>query len=162
MEQIFLDFLDGLQGGKPPIRSVQDLIALDSATLLSLADKLPGELLPLLVRTLKESQEGNVLFQKLMGDHDEDNRELVDRFFYRYMNLVVEDPLEEYNPLIHYLDPEMFRDIALIQSRELFFKRQSIVHINEFLSLHFQLDEEFQPGQQDEAWAFFFGELLRV
>lgn len=162
MERLVLDILNDLQGGNPPIRSPQDLALLSSRQLLELIDKLPPELLPLVVRFLKEARGGIRLFEKLMGDHEEENRQLVDRFFQRYFELVMEPSAIDENPLLAYIDPGMFHDLAFIQTREAFFKRQQIVHINEFLAIHFEMDKPFGPGEQDLAWDFFFGELLKV
>ncbi len=162
MERLVLDILNELNGGNPPIHNPQDLALLSSRQLLELVDRLPPELLPLLVRFLKESRGGVRLFEKLMGDHEEENRALVDRFFQRYFELVMEPSVQEENPLLAYIDPAMFHDLVFIQTREAFFKRQQIVHINEFLAIHFELDRPYLPGEQDKAWEFFFGELLKV
>jgi len=162
MEQLVLELLNELNGGNPPLREPSDLALLSTRQLLELGDRCPTELLPLFVRFLKESRGGPRLFDKLMGEHEEENRILVDRFFSRYMELVMEPAEVDFNPLAMYLLPEMFHDLALIQTREPFFKRQTIVHINEFLMLHFELNEGFAPGEQDQAWNFFFGELLKV
>jgi len=162
MEKLVLDILNQITGGNPPIHETKDLALLSSRQLLELADQTPPELLPLLVRFLKESRGGLRLFEKLMGEHEEENRELVDRFFSRYFQLVMEPSEIEENPLLLYLDPEMFHDLALVQTREGFFKRQSIACINEFLAAHFNHANPFAPGEQDLAWNFFFSELLKV
>ena len=162
VERLVLDILNQLHGGQPPIHEPRDLALLNTRSLLELADKLPNPLLPIFVRFLKESRGGSGLFEKLMGEHEEENRELVDRFFGRYMGMVMEPNAGDDNPLLLYLDPEMFHDLAFIQTRETFFKRQTIAHINEFLALHFEFDQAFGPGEQDRAWNFFFGELLKV
>ena len=162
MEKLVLELLNQLNGGDPPIRDLQDLARLSSRQLLQLVDMTPQELLPLVVRFLKDSHGGVRLFEKLMGEHEEENRELVDRFFSRYFTLVMEPENQEENPLLFYLDPEMFHDLAFIQTREDFFKRQTILHINEFLATHFNLEKPFAPGEQDQAWSFFFTELLKV
>jgi hypothetical protein len=162
MEKLVLDILNQITGGNPPIRETKDLALLSSRQMLELADQTPQELLPLLVRFLKESRGGLRLFEKLMGEHEEENRELVDRFFARYFQLVMEPTEMDDNPLLLYLDPEMFHDLALVQTRETFFKRQSILHINEFLAAHFHHARSFAPGEQDLAWNFFFSELLKV
>jgi len=144
------------------LRCPSDLALLSSRQLLELIDATPPELLPILVRFLKESRGGVRLFEKLMGDHEEDNRELVDRFFNRYYELVSEPGAAEENPLLAYMDPAMFHDLALIQSREAFFKRQSIAHINEFLAVHMNLPPSFEAGEQEQAWEYFFHELLKL
>ena len=162
MEQLVLDLLNTLHGGNPPIREPRDLALLSSKQILTLIDLTPPELLPLVVRFLKESRGGERLFEKLMGEHEEENRELVDKFFGRYFAMVMEPTSPEENPLLCYIDPEMFHDLAFIQTRESFFKRQSIADINEFLGIHFNLDQQFVAGEQDKAWNFFFNELLKV
>jgi len=162
MERLVLEILNQLQGGNPPLHSPSDLALLSSRQLLELIEATPPELLPILVRFLKESRGGVRLFEKLMGDHEEDNRELVDRFFSRYYSIVTETGAAEENPLLSYMDPAMFHDLAVIQSRELFFKRQSIAHINEFLAVHMDLPRTFEVGEQDQAWEYFFRELLKL
>lgn len=139
-----------------------DFSQLSSEELLSLAQALPDVLLPIFMRVLKESKGGAELFLKLMGEHDEAYRPLVDSFFQRYMNLALEDSFIAYNPLVVYLDPQLFNDIALVQTREAFFKRQTIATINEFLRLNFHLAQDFSPGEQDRAWNYFFGKIIAL
>ncbi len=162
MEQLILDLLNQLMEGQVTLRHPNDLVQLPSTQLLRLCDRCPDALLPIVVRFLKEAQGGAKVFEKLMGEHEEENRELVDRFFHRYYTMVMEDSLQDFNPLLLYLDPAMFQDLALIQTREDFFKSQTIDHINEFLQAHFLAAPQFQIGEQDKAWAFFFQELLRI
>ncbi|NLB63920.1 MAG: hypothetical protein GX801_07425 [Fibrobacter sp.] len=161
MEKEFINYCNHLLG-ESLLRTKEDFIALSSAKLLQLAHALPDELLPFLMGVFKESKGGDKLFVKLMGSHDAENRFLVDSFFERYMNLVLEDELLEYNPLVIYLDSQLFTDLALVQTRESFFKRQTISCINEFLQLHFNLEEDFLPGEEQKAWNFFFSQLLSL
>lgn len=160
---LLLAFLNRLRPSTAPLGQVSDLVALPASALLDLALPLPDEVFLLYVQVLKQnSREG--LFAKLMGDHEESNRMRVDAFFKRYMGLVLE-PAElerDFNPLIYYIPPEAFQDIGFVQSREAFFKRQTIAHINEFLQLHFENQKPFHAGEQDLAWNFFFGELLKI
>lgn len=157
-----LELLDRLHGVPGKIKTATDLAKLDSRTLLTLSELLPDELLPFFIQLLKETRDGAGLFEKLLGDHEEENRELVDKFFGRYMKLVLADDEEApQNPLLVYLVPEMFEDIDLMQTREAFFKSQTIANINEFLQAHFELDVPFRVGEQDKAWSFFFSEILK-
>ena len=98
-----------------------------------------------------------------MGDHDEDNIELSEAFFSRYMGMVMQDEsaLTDFNALIYYMPEETFGDLAFIQSRYEFFTGQSIDDINEFLKSHFNLDELFEAGEQDQAWDYFWSQLLK-
>lgn len=161
--QLLLALLNRQRPGKPPMHSVLDLLALPAAELLDLGTELPDEVFLLYVQVLKSNrQEG--LFTKLMGEHEEENRARVDAFFNRYMGLVLE-PAEQsadFNPLLFYIPPESFQDLSFVQSREAFFKRQTIVHINEFLDAHFTAPRQFHAEEQDAAWNFFFGELLKL
>jgi hypothetical protein len=146
----------------PPIRlkSVEDLNMLSARSILEIADRLNDELLPYLVALTKKANKESDLFQKLMGNHEEVNRKLVDSFFERYMAIALEKTRMEDNLLLRYLPPDSFQDLAFLQSRERFFKAQRIEHINEFLDSHFHLKKEFGPGEQDEAWNYFWGALL--
>lgn len=162
MDIQLLDLLNILLRGKVELRNLDEFADLESRTLLELLDKCPDPLLPILIRILRESPHSTGVFQKLMGEHEEENRPLVDRFFQRYMNMMVEDADQDYNPLLAYLDPTIFQDIALIQTRENFFKAQTMVHIQEFLETHFEGVPQFEVGEQDHAWNFFFQELLKI
>ena len=159
MERIFLQYLTKLYG-KKKFKTGMDLNYLDSGEILDLADKMPDELLPLFVQALKSGEKDGAPFQKLMGDHEENNRVKVDRFFNRYMKLILGENDKIFNPLIAFIPPESFHDLAFIQSREVFFKSQTIDTINEFLSTHFNLKTSFQPTEQENAWRYFWKELL--
>ena len=133
-----------------PIADREALAALPADEILRLADLLPDGFLPALVGMLKGGGQG--VFEKLLGDHDEVNREASDRFFKRYMEMVLEPAeLGEFNPLDAWLPPEMCQDLAFLASRQAFFLRQEIVHINAWLDAHFGLGP-FDPGAQEEAW----------
>lgn len=163
MDDFLLLLIDHLLGGEPPMEKPQDILQLSAKQVLQIADQLPDEFLPAFVGLLKSQGEITSMFHQLMGEHEEELREISDRFFDRYANVVLQpDNAEEFNPLIEYIPPEMFHDLAVLQSRESFFTRQTIAVINEFLKTHFQDCPEFVAGQQLEAWNYFFSELLKV
>lgn len=163
LEQLLLALLNRLRIGKELLRDIASLVALPSAELLDLAAELPDEVFLLYVQVLKHHKQAG-LFAKFMGEHEEDNRARVDAFFNRYMGLVLDGNEQEtdFNPLLYYIPPDSFQDLSFVQSREAFFKRQTIAQINEFLELHFDLPAPFHPDEQDLAWNFFFGELLKL
>ena len=132
------------------IPSREALAALPSADLLLLADRLPDGFLPALVGLLKGM--GSHGFERLLGDHEEENRQLSDRFFERYRATVLEPPLaEDDNPLEIWLPCEVCHDLAHLATRQSFFLRQEIRHINEWLERHFHIGP-FPPGGQENAW----------
>ena len=136
-----------------------DLAELPSEELLLLADRIPDGFLPALVGILKGTSP--YAFQRLLGDHEEENRELSDRFFRRYQEVVLEPPgLSDYNPLEIWLPPEICGDLALLASRQAFFLRQEIRHVNEWLQVHFELGP-FPAGGQAEAWSALWERLTR-
>jgi hypothetical protein len=65
------------------------------------------------------------------------------------------------NPLLAYLPPECFDDLAFIQSRQSFFLRQTIDTINEFLKTACQCPVTFDPGKQEDAWKWFWNHVLK-
>jgi hypothetical protein len=133
-----------------PIADRHHLAALPAAELLRLADRLPDGFLPALVGMLKGSGPG--VFEKLLGEHDEIHREASERFFRRYMAMVLEpDDLGDFNPLDAWLPPEACQDLAFLASRQAFFLRQEIQVVNAWMASHFGLGP-FAPGAQEEAW----------
>jgi len=163
LEALLVALLNRLHPGMRPLRNVDDLLASPSANLLDMAQVLPDEVFLLYVQVLKRHRRAG-LFDKLMGEHEELNRGRVDAFFKRYMDLVLDPASQDvdFNPLLYYIPPDSFQDLGFVQSREAFFKRQTIAHINEYLEAHFDLPAPFGPGEQDAAWNFFFGELLKL
>lgn len=133
-----------------PLIDRESLVALPASEILRLADLLPDGFLPALVGMLKGGGEG--VFEKLLGDHDETHRESSERFFRRYMEMVLEPSgQEDFNPLEVWLPVEICQDFALLASRQAFFLRQEIVHINAWIGANFGLGP-FSPGAQEEAW----------
>jgi hypothetical protein len=133
-----------------PIRSRAELSSLDASELLLLADRLSDPFLPALVAMLRRSGEG--VFERLLGCHEEENRELSERFFARYRNMVLEPPeAHDTNPLEMWLPPHLCEDFGFLMSRQAFFMRQEIRHINDWLGSHFGLGP-YLPGEQQDAW----------
>ncbi len=160
-EKMMLIYLSSLVEGQG-FRTVEDLHRLSSFELLKLGEKVDDPALGLFVQLLKRSQSGLSLFEKLMGDHEEENRVLVDAFFSRYMNVVLsnENEKEHYNPLEVYLPRHTLSDLAYVQSRQPFFLRQSIETINEYLEEVLDCNTEFQAGEQETAWHFFWEKVM--
>ncbi len=132
------------------LEDVTDLAGLSAHDLLRLADLLPDGVLPALVSLLKGAGAG--VFEKLLGDHEEENRALSDRFFSRYRELVLESLDDQnFNPLEAWLPPEACQDLAFLSSRQTFFLRQEMIHINEWISRNFGLGP-YPPAAQLEAW----------
>lgn len=141
------------------LEQVADLAALPSQDLLHLADLLPDSVLPALVGLLKGAGPG--VFEKLLGDHEEENRPLSDRFFSRYRDLVLESSSDvQTNPLEAWLPPEACQDLAFLSSRQTFFLRQEIHHINEWMARHFGLGP-YLPTSHLEAWNDLWSFLTR-
>jgi hypothetical protein len=134
-----------------PLDDRESLVALPACEILRLADLLPDGFLPALVGMLKGGGPG--IFEKLLGDHEESNRDASERFFRRYMEMVLEPPEQgkDFNPLEAWLPPEACQDFAFLASRESFFLRQEIAHINAWIGPNFGLGP-FPPGAQEEAW----------
>jgi hypothetical protein len=160
-EKMMLIYLSGLTDG-PGFHKSEDLNRLSSRELLNLSEKVDDSALGLFVQILKSSQSGERLFEKLMGDHEEENRKLVDAFFSRYLNVVLSGVLEgdSFNPLEVYIPSHTFDDLAFIQSRQAFFLRQTIETINEYLDSAFHRKHSFSVGEQQLAWEYFWGKVM--
>ena len=95
-----------------------------------------------------------------MGDHEDENIELVNRFFDRYMSVILnqdEDDPKGFNPLIHYIPEESFGDLVFLQSRREYFCSQEMNVIMQFLRYHFEKSTpDFLPGEQELAWSWFW------
>ncbi|MEN9352790.1 MAG: hypothetical protein RL318_115 [Fibrobacterota bacterium] len=156
VRQLLLHF-SRLTGRK--LASAQDLAALPSRVLLELAHSLPDNFLPALVGMLKGVAPG--IFQKLLGEHEEENRDLSQEFFHRYSQIVLEpEETSHYNALFLYLPKETLDDLVLVESRQSFFLRQEIETINEWMWELFGLGP-FAAGAQEEAWEVLWSHLLR-
>ncbi len=160
-QNMMLAYLSGLWKG-PRFRSLDDLTALSSRELLLLARRIDDAALGLFVQLLKCAGKNASLFDRLMGDHEEENRPLVDAFFSRYLNSVLSntDELTNFNPLEVYLPPHVFDDLAFVQSRQNFFLRQTIDVINGYLDGVFENGHGFQIDEQDKAWAYFWDRVV--
>src|SRR5690606_20299536 len=103
----------------PRLRTLEDLAALSSRELLQIAARVEESALGLFIQLLKCCGNGQALFERLMGDHEEDNRPLVDAFFERYRRSVLapEGP-GDFNPLETYLPAYALDDLAFVQSRQ--------------------------------------------
>lgn len=165
---MMLAYLSGLRRGAR-LRTLDDLAALPSRELLSLARRVDEAALGLFVQLLKDSGRHAAIFQKLMGDHEEENRPLVDAFFDRYFKAVLScaDPSEasrSYNPLETYLPAHSLDDLAFVQSRQPFFLRQPIEVINRYLDglpgCREQGPHAFKAGEQELAWACFWDKVV--
>lgn len=160
-EKMMLIYLSGLVDG-PGFRKSEDLNRLTSRELLLLSEKVDDSALGLFVQLLKGGQAGERLFEKLMGDHEEENRQLVDAFFSRYLKVVLSSVQEgeHFNPLEVYLPGHTFDDLAFVQSRQAFFLRQTIETINEFLDGVFKRRHSFGVGEQQLAWEYFWEKVM--
>ncbi|MBF0430156.1 MAG: hypothetical protein HQK83_02670 [Fibrobacteria bacterium] len=163
LEQMLLKYLSQVSEEKC-FCCVKDVEALSSQELLTLAHKVEDQYMGLFVQLIKSSQNRHEMFQKLMGEHEETNRWLVDSFFSRYMKQVIpqEEDLSYYNPILLYLPPETFEDLAFVQSRQHFFLRQTAETINEYLSDVFDIDAQFVPGEQEKAWQIFWNMVVQA
>jgi hypothetical protein len=159
IEPVFLQLISRLVDGVI-IENSNDLKQCSSRCLLQIADALPDEYLPVFVGLLKRVDTKHSLFHKLMGEHEQDNLELVDRFFHRYREIVLQAHDDDFNPLLIYLPPSSFGDLVFIQSRESFFKRQTMEHIKEFLFRCFGVRLHFNALQHDEAWNWFWNRIM--
>jgi hypothetical protein len=135
-----------------------DLARLSCGELLQLADRIPDELLPALVGLLKGADP--CVFERLLGEHEEENRELSDRFFERYRAVVLDPGEEDSNPLETWLPPEACQDLAFLASRQAFFLRQEIRHVNDWLGRNFGIGP-FPAAAQLEAWSALWMRLTR-
>ena len=160
-EKMMLIYLSGLVDG-PGFRKSEELNRLTSRELLLLSEKVDDSALGLFVQLLKGGQAGERLFEKLMGDHEEENRQLVDAFFSRYLKVVLSSVQEgeHFNPLEVYLPGHTFDDLAFVQSRQAFFLRQTIETINEFLDGVFKRRHTFGAGEQQLAWEYFWEKVM--
>jgi hypothetical protein len=162
---MMLAYLSGLRRGAR-LRTLDDLSALSARDLLLLARKVDESALGLFVQLLKDSGRSGSLFQKLMGDHEEENRPLVDEFFDRYFRSVLSctGDAEHFNPLETYLPAHTLDDLAFVQSRQPFFLRQRIEVINRYLDgLPGGLDNgphDFKAGEQEKAWERFWEKVV--
>ncbi len=161
-EKMMLIYLSGLAEGPGFLKS-EDLTRLSSKELLALAQKVDDSALGLFVQLLKSLRSGERMFEKLMGDHEEENRGAVDAFFARYLKLVLTQDAEEanLNPLEMYMPQQTFEDLAFIQSRQAFFLRQTIETINDYLDIVFGGAHHYCPGEQQTAWDYFWGKLMQ-
>ena len=160
-EKMMLIYLSGLSDG-PGFHKSEDLNRLNSQELLQLSQKVDDSALGLFVQLLKSSESGERLFEKLMGDHEEENRQLVDAFFQRYLKVVLSavQEGENFNPLEVYMPATSFEDLAFIQSRQSFFLRQTIDTINEYLNQVFRSKHHFVSGEQQLAWEYFWEKVM--
>jgi hypothetical protein len=160
-QRMMLAYLSGLTKSVR-FRSLEDVAALSSHDLLQLARKVDDAALGLFVQLLKCTQQGKTLFERLMGDHEEENRPLVDEFFNRYLKAVLSsaDESKDYNPLEIYLPPHVFDDLVFVQSRQTFFLRQRIEIINVYLDEVFKQKHDFLPGEQEKAWGYFWDKVM--
>ncbi len=158
---MMLAYLSGLRTG-PRFRTLSDLAALSSRELLRLAARVDEAALGHFVQLLKCAGDGDSLFEKLMGDHEEENRTLVDDFFSRYLraSLSSVDGPEAGNPLEIHMPEHVLDDLAFVQSRQQFFLRQRIDVINEYLDAVCGGKHAFPPGRQEEAWAYFWDKVM--
>jgi hypothetical protein len=162
-ERLMLAYLSGLMEDKT-LHSAEDLCAMETRDLLHLAQRVDDSALGLFVQILKTTGQGGRLFERLMGDHEEENRAMVDAFFNRYLRAVLSDAQEgrDFNPLEVYLPPSAFDDLAFVQTRQAFFLRQTIGTINAYLDLIFSDNKGhlFLPDEQEKAWNYFWGKVL--
>jgi hypothetical protein len=161
--RVILNYLSTVHGRRA-LRSIDDLLAVGTGGFLDLTEKIPDDVLPFFVSLFKSSLRGKEFFHRLTGDLDESTGKKARAFLKRYMDLILsqEDTNTNFNPLVVYLPPETFDDLAFIQSRQSFFLRQTIDTINEFLWTACQCPATFDPGQQEEAWKWFWNYLLKT
>jgi hypothetical protein len=163
-QSMMLAYLSGLRRG-PRLRSLEDLAALSSRELLQIAARVEESALGLFLQLLKCCGDGKSLFERLMGDHEEDNRPLVDAFFERYRSSVLApDGPGDFNPLETYLPAHALDDLAFVQSRQAFFLRQTCAVINAYLDTLFPAPDggkhAFPAGEQEKAWAYFWAKVI--
>jgi hypothetical protein len=159
--KIILTYLSKVTG--KTLRTIDDFLAEGTDNFLNLTEKLPDDVLPIFISMFKSSLRGQEFFHKLTGDLDESTGKRAKAFLKRYMDLILEqeDANMYFNPLLVYLAPECFDDLAFIQSRQSFFLRQTADTINEFLQSACRCPVAFGPGQQEEAWKWFWNYLLK-
>jgi hypothetical protein len=159
--KVILSYLSAIAGRT--VRSVDDVLSMGTDQFLDLTEKIPDEALPVIISVFKSSLRGRELFHTLTGNLDEATGRKAQAFLKRYMDLVLaqEDTNGNFNPLLVYLSPGCFEDLAFVQSRQSFFLRQTVDTINEFLKIACRCTDIFGPGQQEEAWTWFWNYLLR-
>lgn len=162
MEQLFFQYLSSLLPENHQVKSTDDLSRLSTKELLELANQVQEGALGFFVQVLKSTQSGNLVFEKLMGEHEVENKELVDSFFNRYMQEMMKDEeeMEEINPLVYYMPHEYLDDMAFLASREAFFKSQTIQCINEYLWIITGKEFQFDSHQHQEAWQMLWQWVL--
>jgi hypothetical protein len=160
-ERMMLAYLSSLVKGLH-LPDKDALCALDTPALLRLAERVDDAALGLFVQMLKTTGQGARLFERLMGDHEEENRHLVDAFFNRYLKVVLSglEEGQDFNPLEVYLPSTALDDLAFVQTRQAFFLRQTSATINEYLDDLFGSGHAFAPGEQEKAWDYFWGKVL--
>jgi hypothetical protein len=143
-----------------PLKKIADLDTLSARELLTLADQLEDEHIPLLMLMIKSINNTTSIFEKLMGDHDEDHRDLVDSFFERYSEQVLADVhLEDQNPLEMFLPLNSWEDLVFLETRKEFFQRQTHETINNFLTQHWDNVPKFDSSVA--AWEWFWLQVLQ-
>jgi hypothetical protein len=168
---LILNYLSKTAG--KAFRSIDDLLAEGTEGFLNLTEKIDDDVLPIFVSLFKSSRRGSEFFHKLTGDLDEStgNRAALRRtrrgakaFLKRYTDLILaqEESGGNFNPLLAYLPPGCFDDLAFIQSRQSFFLRQTADTINEFLMTACRCPVAFGPGGQEEAWKWFWNYVLKT
>jgi hypothetical protein len=160
-QNMMLAYLSGLRRGAR-LKTLDDLANLPSRELLLLARKVDEAALGLFIQLLKSAGQGQPLFDKLMGDHEEDNRPLVDDFFDRYYRsvLAITEDAPPFNPLEVHLPAHTLDDLAFVQSRQPFFLRQTCMVINAYLDTLFGGNHAFPAGEQEKAWAYFWEKVM--
>lgn len=160
-ERMMLAYLSSLVKGLR-LADKDALCALETRQLLQLAERVDDAALGLFVQMLKSTGQGARLFERLMGEHEEENRPLVDAFFSRYLNVVLSGVEEgrDFNPLEMYLPLNALDDLAFVQTRQAFFLRQTSETINAYLDEIFGGEHDFAPGDQEKAWNYFWGKVL--
>lgn len=159
-EPMILKYLASMVDGLV-LNNVNDLNSCSARTLLEIANKIDDFTLVAFVGIIKRSDMRGSLFEKLMGDFSEENSELVENFLARYRGMVLQDEdYRDFNPLIVYLSVDCFQDIVFMHSREAFFKRQTIAHVNDFFNHVFGGDFHFTILEHDEAWRYFMNRII--
>ena len=160
LEKQFFKYLGNLLPGNKPV-DLTALEGLSAAGLLTLAGKIETPLLPLFIQILKSSGK---MFEKIMGDHDPENKAAVDSFFERYREIILsgEAHQADFNPLLAYLPREVFADLTFVQSRQNFFERQQSHVINDYFENIFGESTQFIPGEEGQAWEYFWGKVVKA
>jgi hypothetical protein len=148
---------------RKPIRTIDELLSYGTEEFLGLMEKVPDEVLPHCISLFKSTRRGKDFFHKISYDLDETTSPRAQALLRRYMELMLQshELSDGFNPLIVYLPPACFDDCAFVQSRQSFFLRQTIDTINEFLQTNCGYHGAFEPGCQEEAWAWFWNYLLQ-